>query len=289
MPKVIACLPALNEEKYIGSLVLKARQYVDRVIVVDDGSADDTIEIAKLAGAKVIQHKHNKGYGAAIQSIFTETKKLKPDVLVILDADGQHNPQEIPNLIKPILEDGYDCVIGSRQEQAKKIPFYRRIGQRIILRSVKTISKNKLTDSECGFRAFSRKAVKTLKLKESGMAVSAETVAEATRKNLKITQVPVNVTYNHDSSTMHPVRHGLSVFTRILVMIADQRPLFFFGLSGLILVIAGIGFGIRVLNLYSESHVLPTGNTLVSVVLLVVGSLSFFTGLILRALSREKK
>jgi glycosyltransferase involved in cell wall biosynthesis len=289
MPKIIACMPALNEEKYIGSLVLKTRQYVDRVIVVDDGSTDNTVEIAKLAGAEVIQHKHNKGYGAAIQSIFAEAKKLNPDVLVILDADGQHNPQEIPNLIKPILDGDYDCVIGSRQGQAKKIPFYRRIGQRIILRSVKTISENQLNDSECGFRAFSRKAIKTLKLKESGMAVSAETVAEATRKNLKITQVPVNVTYNQDSSTLHPVRHGLSVFTRILVMIADQRPLFFFGIGGFILVVAGIGFGIRVLNLYSESHVLPTGNTLVSVVLLVVGMFSIFTGLILRALSREKK
>jgi glycosyltransferase involved in cell wall biosynthesis len=289
MPKIIACMPAFNEEKYIGSLVLKARRYVDQVIVVDDGSDDNTVEIAKLAGAKVIRHKANKGYGAAIQSIFAEAKKINPDVLVILDADSQHSPQEIPNLVKPIINGDYDCVIGSRQKQEKKIPFYRRIGQSIILRSVKTISGNNLTDSECGFRAFSRKAIKALKLTENGMAVSAETVAEATRKNLKITQVPVNVIYNQDGSTMHPVRHGLSVFTRILVMISDQRPLFFFGLGGFILVVAGIGVGIRVLNLYAEYQVLPTGNTLVSVVLLVVGIFSIFTGLILRALSREKK
>jgi glycosyltransferase involved in cell wall biosynthesis len=289
MPKIIACMPAFNEEKYIGTLVLKTRQYVDEVIVVDDGSTDNTVEISKLAGAKVIQHKTNKGYGAAIQSIFAEAKKIDPDILVILDADAQHSPQEIPNLIKPILDEGYDCVIGSRQAQAKKIPFYRRIGQKIILRSVKTLFENKLTDSECGFRAFSRKAIRTLELKESGMAISAETVAEASRKNLKVTQVPVNVAYNKDSSTLHPVRHGLGVFTRILVMISDQRPLFFFGLGGFILVIVGLVFGIRVLNLYSEYQVLPTGNTLVSVVLLVVGMFSIFTGLILRALSRDKK
>ncbi len=289
MPKIIACMPAFNEEKYIGTLVLKTRQYVDEVIVVDDGSADDTVEIAKLAGARVVQHKRNKGYGAAIQSIFAEAKKIDPDILVILDADAQHSPQEIPALIKPILNDGYDCVIGSRQEQKKKIPFYRRIGQKIILRSVKTLSENKLTDSECGFRAFSRKAVRALDLQESGMAVSAETVAEASRKNLRVTQVPVNVTYSKDSSTMHPVRHGFSVFTRILVMISEQRPLFFFGLGGLILVLVGIIFGIRVLNLYAEYNVLPTGNTMVSVVLIVIGMFSIFTGLILRALSREKK
>ncbi len=281
-------MPAFNEEKYIGSLVLKTRQYVDQVIIVDDGSTDNTVEIAKLAGAKVIRHKQNKGYGAAIQSIFAEAKKIDPDILVILDADAQHRPVEIPNLIKPIRDGSYDCVIGTRHEQAKKIPFYRRIGQSIILRSVKTISKDSLSDTECGFRAFSRKAIKTLKLQENGMAISAETVAEAYRKKLKVTQVPVGVTYSKDSSTMHPVRHGLSVFTRILAMISEQRPLYFFGLGGVIAVTIGLGFGIRVLMLYSESYVLPIGNTLVSVVLIVIGMFSIFTGFILSTLQTAK-
>ncbi|OGN99214.1 MAG: hypothetical protein A2Y89_05780 [Chloroflexi bacterium RBG_13_51_18] len=288
MPKIIAGMPAFNEEKYIGTLVLQTRKYVDEVIVVDDGSTDATAEIAQLAGARVIKHDKNKGYGAAIQRILTEAKKSDPDVLVILDADAQHSPKEIPSLIKPVLE-GYDCVIGSRHEQDKKIPLYRRLGQRLILRSVKMLSGDKLTDSECGFRAFSRKAVQELKLKETGMAVSAETVAEASRKNLKVIQVPVSVTYSKDSSTLHPVKHGLGVFTRILVWISERRPLFFFGLGGLIMLIIGLIFGIRVLNLYSEYRVLPTGNTLVAVVFIVIGMFSIFTGLILRALSRDKQ
>ena len=281
-------MPAFNEAKYIGSLVLQTRQYVDEVIVVDDGSADNTAEIAALAGARVIKHERNRGYGASIQSIFTEAKNIDPDILVILDADAQHSPKEIPDIVKPIL-DGYDFVIGSRHGQAGKIPFYRRIGQRLILRSVKVLSDNKLTDSECGFRAFSRKAIMALELKENGMAVSAETIAEAARKNLKVTQVPVNVTYDKDSSTLHPLAHGLGVLTKILVWISERRPLFFFGLGGLVLVIIGIIFGIRVLNLYAESKVLPTGNTMLSVVFLVIGMFSIFTGLILRALSRDKK
>ena len=289
MPKIIACMPAFNEEKYIGSLVLQTRQYVDEVIVVDDGSTDNTAEIAALAGARVIKHERNRGYGAAIQSIFAEAKKIDPDVLVILDADAQHSPQEIPTLIKPILMMAMTALSAPGRKQAKRYLSTVASGRGIILHSVKRLSEDKLTDTECGFRAFSRKAVRALELQETGMAVSAETVAEAARKNLKVTQVPVNVTYSKDSSTLHPVRHGLSVFTRILVMISEQRPLFFFGLGGLVLVIVGMIFGIRVLNLYSESSVLPTGNTLVSVVLIVIGMFSIFTGLILRALSREKK
>ncbi len=288
MPKIIACMPAFNEEKYIGSLVLQTRQYVDQVIIVDDGSTDGTVEMAKLAGAKVIQHKTNKGYGAAIQTIFAAAKKINPEVLVILDADAQHNPREIPSLIKPILDGDYDCVIGTRHGQATKIPLYRRIGQSIILHSVKTISNNNLTDSECGFRAFSRKAINTLVLKETGMAISAETVAEAQRKNLKITQVPVNVTYNKDSSTMHPVRHGWSVFNWILSNIADQRPLIIFGLSGLICLALGLGFGIRVVAMFTDNRVLPTGNTLIAIALIIVGVFSIFTGLVLSALKPGK-
>ena len=142
-PKIIAGMPAYNEGKYIGTLVLNTRQYVDEVIVVDDGSSDNTAEIARLAGADVIRHRKNKGYGAAIQSIIAEAKKRDPDILVVLDADDQHSPQEIPHLIKPIQQEGCDFVIGSREEQKDNIPFYRRIGQKVILRSISLLSKNR--------------------------------------------------------------------------------------------------------------------------------------------------
>ena len=288
--KIVAGMPAFNEEKYVGSLVLKTREYVNEVFVVDDGSSDETAKVAKLAGADVIQHEQNKGYGAAIQSILAEAKKRNADVLVILDADAQHNPKEIPKIMQPVLENKADFVIGTRQKQKKKIPFYRRIGQKVILSSVKMLSDNEdLTDTECGFRAFSRKALDSLEIRENGMAVSAETVAEAVRKKLVIKQVPVSVTYNDDSSTLNPVRHGVGVLASIVSMISEQRPLFFFGVAGLLCLIVGLVYGIRVINMFSANKILPVGNTLLSVLFLVIGSFSVFTGLILRVLTRVKK
>lgn len=281
--KIMAAMPAYNESKYIGTMVLDTRQYADAVVVIDDGSNDDTSKIASLAGAEVIKHPYNKGYGAAILTIFAEARQRDPDILVILDADTQHNPREIPNLIQPILN-GYDVVIGSRKKQSAKIPFYRRLGQKVILSSVNILSKSDLSDSECGFRAFSRKAIASLDLKESGMAISAETVAEALRLNLKITEVPISITYGKDSSTLNPVSHGLSVITRIVVMISEQRPLFFFGLAGIILMLCGLGAGFFTLRLYSHSGVISVGWSLMAMFLIVLGILSFFNGLTLHAL-----
>lgn len=287
-PFVVAGIPAYNEEKYIGSVVLNTLQYVDEVFIIDDGSSDNTAKLARLAGADVITHQGNRGYGAAIQSILAETKKRNPDVLVILDADAQHDPGEIPAVIKPILDHDCDFVIGTRQKQQKKIPFYRRIGQKVILQSVKVLSDDNLSDSECGFRAFSRKAYNTMELRVNGMGISAEAVTEATRKNLPVKQVPVSVTYTEDSSTLNPVKHGIGVLTSILSLISEQRPLFFFGLAGVVSLTIGLVFGIRVVNMFSANEILPVGNTLLSVLFLVIGAFSIFTGLILRVLTHRK-
>ncbi len=279
-PKILVAMPAYNEQKYIGSLVLKARQYGDEVLIVDDGSTDDTSEIATLAGATVIRHEENKGYGAAVQSILEQAKRIAPDVLVIIDADSQHTPDDIPALVEAI-QNGFDVVIGSRELQRSNIPAYRRFGQRILLLLTRLISKKKLSDSESGFRAFSKNAVATLDLREQGMAVSAETVAIAADKGLKITDVPISIEYTRDGSTLNPVRHGLSVLNALMSMISERRPLFFFGLIGSILTVVGLLAGVRVLYMFSDTGIIPIGTALISVLSISIGIFSMFTGLVL--------
>ncbi len=287
-PKILVAIPAYNEERYIGSVVLKAHQYADEVIVLDDGSTDDTSEIARLAGATVMRHEENKGYGAAIQSLLAEAKKKNPDILVLLDADSQHNPDEIPSLIKPIISGDSDLVVGSRKQQKVKIPPYRRIGQRVLSYLSGILSGEKLSDSESGFRVFSRKAITVLQPRESGMAVSAETIADAAEKGLKITEVPISIEYTKDGSTLNPIRHGLGVLARILAMISERRPLFFFGLGGSILTVLGLIGGVRILHIVSVTGIMPAGTALLSVLLLTIGIFSIFTGIILHTLVRRK-
>ena len=286
-PKIIAVIPAYNEEKYIGTVVLKARQHVDEVIVVDDGSTDQTADVARLAGAAVIRHQHNKGYGASIQTLLAKAKKGNPNIVVLLDADCQHNPDEIPSLVKPISQ-GFDLVIGSREQQRGNIPTHRRIGQRVLSYSSRILSGKRGIDTECGFRALSPKAIDKLKLSQNGYALAAEMVAAAANGGLKITQVPVSAIYTNDGSTMNPVTHGLGVLAWIINTISERRPLFFFGLGGSILTALGLIAGFRVLQLLSASGEVATGTALISVLLLTIGIFCIFTGIILNAFTKRK-
>ncbi len=286
-PKVIVAMSAYDESKYIGSLILQAQQYADEVVVVDDGSSDNTSQIAKLAGATVIRHENNKGKGAAIQTILCEANRKNPDVLVLMDADYQHNPDEIPSLVKAIFG-GFDLVVGSRKIRRSNIPPYRRVGQTVLLYLTRVLSRKKLSDTESGFRALSRKAISEIRLKETGFAVEAEMVSAATAKGLKVTEVPISIIYTEDGSTMNPIRHGFGVLNRIMVMISERRPLLFFGLFGGIFLGLGLVAGFRVVQAYYfSSGLLATGTALVSMLLVTSGLLSIFTGIILNVLVKR--
>jgi len=283
---IIVGMPAYNEEKYIGSVILQARQFADEVVVVDDGSSDHTAQVARLAGATVVQHERNSGYGATVQTVLAEAKKRNPDVLVLLDADGQHNPEEISSLVNAIY-DGSDVAIGSRKKKSEDIPAYRKFGQNIISYFTRVLSRSTLSDTESGFRAFSRKAINVLEPKERGMAISAETISEATAKGLKIAEVPISAIYTRDGSTLNPIKHGMGVLNRVLVMISERRPLLFFGLAGGIAIILGIVAGALVLKALFTVNELAVGTAMVAILLITVGTLFIFVGVILNVLVKR--
>jgi hypothetical protein len=293
-PLIVACIPAFNEEKTIGKVVLQAQRYVNKIIVCDDGSTDMTGEIAARLGADVIRHERNLGYGAAIQSLFRRAKELNADVSVTLDADGQHDPREIPNVIKPVLDDVADIAIGSRfadKRLAYAIPWYRRTGIKLITRLVNNASKQGILDTQSGFRAYSHRSLVTLSAFENGMGVSVEVLISATKRGLRICEIPCSCNYGGDmqTSTHNPMKHGIDVVASILKIVIEDKPLTTLGLPGIICLIIGAFFGIWELQIYAGEQHIVTNIALASISFIIIGLFCLSTAITLYAVSRLAK
>ncbi|MFZ3060699.1 MAG: glycosyltransferase family 2 protein [Candidatus Methanoperedens sp.] len=287
--KVIACLPAYNEETSIGSVVLKTKRHVDKVIVIDDGSSDGTVGIVRLTEAEIVEHEKNRGYGAAIKSCFEAAKNEGADAMVIIDADGQHNPDEIPLVLAPVLAGEADMVIGSRFLENVDIPAYRRVGINVLTKLTNIGSKGNVSDSQSGFRAYSKEAINQLKFNANGMGVGSEILINAQELGLRIKEVPVTCKYKGvEGSTHNPVSHGISVFNLILVLIKNKHPLLFFGVPGIVFLSAGISSGISAISIYNKTGDFAIGIVMLSMVTTLVGVISIFSGLILDSIRTYK-
>jgi len=290
-PFILAALPAFNEETSIGSVILRTKPHVSQVVVVDDGSHDRTEMVSKLAGARVLRHSRNKGYGGAIKSCFKTASKLSADVLIILDSDGQHSPEDIPIMIKPILDGKADIVIGSRfltKGDDEEVPGYRKAGIRTITRATDLNGKMNITDAQSGFRAYSKDAIHSIFFNSNGMGASAEILIDASSKKLRIKEIPIKIRYDGlDSSTHSPAKHGLSVIGTIVGALETRHPLMFFGIIGMVALLIGLYFGIRAFNLYSASpeNIFPIGTGLVSIFFILVGFLAVVLAFILNAIN----
>jgi glycosyltransferase involved in cell wall biosynthesis len=284
-PRVIVCIPAYNESKNVALIIKKAMRYATEVIVCDDGSSDNTGEVAREAGATVIEHPVNRGYGAAISTLFQIAKEKEADVMVTLDSDGQHDPDKIPDVISPILKDGVDLVIGSRflmLQEKDRIPAYRSFGIKTITRLAQVASYSNLTDAQSGFRAYSRNSLAKINLFEEGMAVSTEILLRAKEKSMRIAEVPITINYDVErSSTHNPISHGIGVLYSLVQFISLRHPLAFYGLPGIILLIVATIFTSKALELFSATRYVSTNLILVSVGTAVVGVVLLATGAIL--------
>lgn len=283
--QIIVCIPAYNEAQTVTQVVQKAKEYAAEVVVYDDGSYDNTHEIAKAAGATVIRDPINKGYGTAIKALFEIAKEKNADVMVTLDSDGQHSADQIPTILEPILKEGYDIVIGSRfmsDQDRKKVPKYRSLGIKAITKFAQAASYSGITDAQSGFRAYGKNALSKINLFEEGMAISAEILLKAKEKNLHIKEVPITINYDvKNSSTHNPITHGIGVLYSIVQFISLRHPLAFYGLPGIVLLIVAAAFMSKALELFSASRYISTNLILVSVGTAVVGVVLLATGAIL--------
>jgi glycosyltransferase involved in cell wall biosynthesis len=291
-PYVVVGIPAFNEEQTIARVVLEAQKFASRVIVCDDGSTDYTAKIAQSLGADVVQHLKNGGYGSSIKSLFERAHELNADVFVTLDADGQHEPNEIPVVIKPILDGEADVVIGSRfvdKDGTVEMPLYRQFGAKLITKMVNGSAKNGVTDSQSGFRAYSHQALDRLKLFETGMGASVEILLKASKTDLRIVEVPSTCKYNTsngDTSSEDPVTHGISVMWSLIRLIVEEKPLLILGIPSLIFLLAGVGFGVWMMQNYAITHMIQTNIALASIAFILIGFFMLSTSITLYAIAR---
>jgi glycosyltransferase involved in cell wall biosynthesis len=283
--KITVGIPAYNEEKNIAKIIVKLKKTVDQIIVCDDGSTDSTSEIAESLGATVVKHAKNSGYGMAIRSIFLKSKEINADILVTLDADGQHKIEDINKIIKPVVDGEADISIGSRfLKEDNNTPGYRKLGVKIITKVTNSSLSEKITDAQSGFRAYNNKVLQSLTPADSGMGISTEILIKSSNLGLKIVEVPTEIQYEGDTSTQNPVSHGTEVLMSTLKYISIERPLRFYGIPSAIFFVIGLTFTFLSIQYYAEIGKLNTNLTLVAAGTLLIAIILIVTAILLYSL-----
>ena len=291
--KITIGIPAYNEEKNIAKIIIKLKKITDSIIVCDDGSSDMTSEIAKNLGVIVISHKKNMGYGAAIRTIFEKSAEIGSDILVTFDADGQHRIEDVSRVLHPLENSEADIVIGSRfLGKQSNVPNYRKLGIKVITQVTNSSLKTKLTDSQSGFRAYSKQVLSKISLSEIGMGISTEILIKASSKGLRITEVPITILYSGDTSTHNPVSHGTSVLFSTIKFTSIEHPLKFYGIPSVIFLTIGMIFTSLAVQYYVNVGRLNTDLTLIGAGTILVGIILLISAILLYSLVsvvREKR
>jgi len=294
--EVLAALPAYNEAETIASVVEEVSEYADGVVVVDDGSEDATAERADGAGALVLEHPSNRGYGTALQTIFEEASRVDLDHLVVLDGDGQHDPSDIPLLVGEQRATGAEIVIGSRFEGCSQpgLPWYRRIGLWVVngffnLSMGVVRAESRIGDTQSGFRAYTPTAVRSLASDDTisdRMGASTDILHHAHQHDYDIAEVGTTIDYDvADANNHNPVHHGFHLVRNMLRTVERERPMLALGLPGLLLTIGGLAFGNLAVHRTLVNGQLPLQLGVSAVVLTVAGIFAGFTAIILHSMN----
>ncbi len=232
-------------------VVMLSQKFADKVIVVDDGSPDRTTELAKMAGAEVIRLEKNCGKAEALMVGFNRCLELAPRCVVMIDGDGQMDPEKIPTVAAPVLSGDADLVIGSRfiGDQKNSIPKYRIVGQKILNRATNMGSVKDITDSQSGYRALSYTALRNMNFESEKYNIESDMIIYLSSIGLRIKEVPITVRYDVPAGhKQKPFRHGYAVISRIITYMGYRKPLLFFGLPGAVLLLSGMVLGIATIS-----------------------------------------
>ena len=286
---ILVCIPAFNEGNVIDKVIKNCLKFSDRVVVCDDGSADNTSEVADNAGADVIRHEKNIGKGEALRSLFKFASHSNNDIIVTIDGDGQFLPEEIPKLVKGIKENKSDIVVGYRFDDTVDMPDYRKFGNKMLDKMTNMIQELSVRDTQSGFRAYSKKVIEIIDFKMKGFGADAEILIDATKKGFRLTEEKITVIYDTGAktSTKNPISHSGEVITSLFEMIAIKSPLKFVGVPGIIMIVVGIYFTINVAVTFNEIGYFSIPFTLIGATCLALGLILFLMSILLFSVSKR--
>lgn len=273
----IITIPAYNEEKTIGKVidnikkVMHSKSY--KILVVDDGSTDNTAQISKKHGAKVVSHQRNQGLAQTFRTEMKECLKLKPKIIVHTDADGQYLAEEIPKLILKV-EEGYDLVLGSRfKGKIESMSLLKKIGNKLFSKTISWLTKLKISDAQTGFRAFKKEVAENIDI-ISTYTYTQEQIIKAVKQNFKIIEIPAYFAKRDGQSKLmkNPFHYAVRAWINLFRVFRDYEPLKFFITLGIIPFIAGFIIGLFMLyNFITYGSIKHIPLTLLSILLITTG------------------
>jgi len=287
--KLVLCIPAFNEERSIARVMVQAKKAVNDILVCDDGSADMTGEIAAALGATVIRHERNLGKGAALNSLLEEAMRRGVDVAITMDADGQHDPDEILQVAKPVIEKRADISIGVRPLTPDVMPRERIVGNKLLSGITNRKAGTSVSDTHSGFRSYSAIALKAMTFRENRMAVESQSLIDAAKAGLVMAEVQVGTTYDGIPTRRNPIDHFAGVLDYLFRRTIAESPLLYLGLPGLIALVVGLASGLRALDIFVATHEIAIGTGLIAVTLIMIGIVMFATSLIIKIVSTQPK